>query len=340
MEFTEYINLHKEKVYKTITSYIPNREPKEHYSWVRDYTDRQGKYGRPGYLLLWCELYGGKVENAILPAATMQASEDWVLTHDDWEDDNMVRRGKPTLHILAGEYFAVNAGDAMHMVNWKIAHDTALKLGTTIGNRFYDKFYDILIVTAEGQYYDMRLTNVVKDVRNFTLEEYYKAIAAKAGYYSIYGPMQLGAIVAGQKDSELDKIREYGYPLGVAFQMKDDILDCISDEKTLGKTIGTDVYEGVKTAILWHFVHNANESDLKKVEKIYAKERKDKSPEEVKYVIDMFKEYNSIDFARQKMEEFGNLAVEKFEQNTKHIPESSIKEIARNSVGYAIKRTK
>jgi geranylgeranyl diphosphate synthase type II len=340
MEFTEYTAKHADKIYNKIKEYIPNREPKEHYEWVAEYTNRRGKYGRPGLIVLWCELYGGKVEDAILPAATMQASEDWILVHDDWQDGNSLRRGKPTLHKIAGDYFAVNAGDAMHMVNWKMAHDAAKKLGQR-GEEFYNRFYQMLLVTAEGQYYDMDLTKRVKDIRKFSLDDYYRSISAKTPYYTVYGPMQFGAIVAGKgSDKELDKIKEYGYPLGVAFQIKDDILDCTADEKVFGKSIGTDVYEGVKTAILWHFVRNAKEGDVRKVEAIYKKDRKDKTPADVKTVIDLFVQNGSIEFAKEKMEEFGNQALKKFEENTKNIPEGEIKKTARDAIHHMVKRIK
>jgi geranylgeranyl pyrophosphate synthase len=340
MEFEKYIELHRDKVFKKLMEYIPDREPKEHYSWVRTYSLRKGKYARPILIVLWCELYGGKASEAILPAASMQISEDWVLMHDDWEDQNLLRRGQPALHVIAGDYFSVNAGDALHMINWKIVHDAAKALGPKRGELFFDRFSDMLLVTAEGQYYDMSLTKRVKDIRHFTLEDYYQSIAAKTSYYTVYGPMQLGAIVAGQGQRELDKIREYGYPLGIAFQMKDDILDCLADEKKFGKTIGNDIMDGVKTAILWHFVQNAKEADLKRVEKVYNKDRNKKTKEDVKMVTDMFKDYKSFDFAEKKMEEFGREAVGKFKENTAHIPESDAKDTARNSIVYAFKRTK
>ncbi len=340
MEFEKYIELHRHKIFSKLMEYIPNREPKEHYSWVREYSLRKGKYARPTFIVLWCEMYGGKAEEAILPAAAMQMSEDWILVHDDITDSNILRRGEPALHVGIGTNFAMNAGDSLHMMMWGIVHDVAKKLGAERGERFYKNFYDMLLITSEGQYYDMALTQRLKDIRHFTLNDYYQSIAAKTSYYTVYGPMQLGAIVADQKDAELKKIQEYGYPLGIAFQMKDDILDCLAKEEKLGKTVGNDIMDGVKTAILWHFVHNAKEADVKKVETIYKKDREQKTEEDIAAVIDMFKKYNSFDFAEQKMMEFGKLAVDKFEEYTKHIPESDAKDTARNAINQQFKRTK
>lgn len=329
MTFEEYIKLHSDDIYKKICEYIPDKEPVEHYKMVREYTDRRGKYARPSLALLWCELYGGKVEDAFLSACGIQLVEDWVLVHDDWEDRNELRRGKPAAHILYGDVFAINAGDAGHMIQWKIVHDASKAPG--IGERIYDKFYDILLVAAEGQYYDLKLARE-KDITRFTLDDYWQSIHAKSAYYSVYGPMQLGVIAAGQPDRVIRQMEDYGTLIGRAFQIKDDILDCTSTEELLGKTIGTDIYEGTKTAILWHFVRNASPADLTEAKAIYAKDRKDKTQKEVACVIELFEKTGSIKFAQNLVDSVAKEALEKFEVQTKDIPESDIKETARDAI--------
>jgi geranylgeranyl pyrophosphate synthase len=296
---------------------------------VREYTERKGKYARPNLALLWCELYGGKTGDAFLSACAIQLVEDWVLIHDDWEDQNELRRGKPAAHILYGDVFAINAGDAGQMIQWKIVHDAAKAPG--VGERIYEKFYDIMLVLAEGQYYDLKLA-AQKDITGFTLDDYWRSIHAKSAYYSVYGPMQLGAIAAGQTEEVVKKIEDYGVPIGRAFQVKDDILDCISTKEVLGKSIGTDIYEGTKTAILWHFVQNASPAELEEVRAIYAKDRKDKTQEEIARVIKLFEEVGSIKFAQELVDELAREALEKFEERTKDIPESEIKKTARDAI--------
>lgn len=338
MTFEEYCRLHSDKIYKKICEYIPHdRESKEHYKMVREYTQRRGKYARPNLALLWCELYGGRVEDAFLSACAIQMVEDWVLIHDDWEDQNELRRGKPAAHILYGDVFAVNAGDTGHMIQWKIVHDASK--APRIGERLYEKFYDILLVVAEGQYYDLKLARE-KDIAKFTLDDYWRSIHAKSAYYSVYGPMQLGAIAAGQPDAVVKKMEEYGVPIGRAFQVKDDILDCTSTPDVLGKSIGTDIYEGTKTAILWHFVQNASPLDLKEVKAIYAKDRKDKTRKEVALVIDLFQKTESIKFAQELVDSMAKESLEKFEEQTEDIPESDIKKTARDAIAKLAARKK
>lgn len=336
MKFEEYTEIHKETIYSKICEYLPRKAPEEHYKMVREYVDRKGKYTRPSLLLLWTELHGGKLEDAVLPAAAMQTSEDWLLMHDDWEDSNELRRGKPAAHILYGDRFSVNAGDSLHMIMGKMVHDASVRLcealGKTTGERYYDKFYNMLLVTVEGQYLDMHLTYDIKDITKFTLEDYYRSIRAKSDYYSIYGPMQLGSIIVGMSELYLEQIIWYGKPIGDAFQLKDDILDCTSTEDILGKTIGNDVFDGVKTAILWHFVQNANTPDLEKVKKIYMKNRNEKVRTEIEEVLELFKRYGSITYAESEVDRLAKEALEKFENVSQRIPESDLKETARDAI--------
>jgi len=338
MTFEEYCKSNSDDLFKQISQYIPNREPFEHYKMVSDYTNRRGKYMRPNLLLLWAELFGVNKEKSSLPACAIQIAEDWLLMHDDWEDANELRRGKPTAHVLYGDVFAVNAGDSSHMVMWKIVHDAANRLNDKeAAERFFEKFYDIMLVTTEGQYYDFKLTQN-KDITSFSLEDYWQSIHAKAAYYSVYGPMQLGAILAGQSEETVGKIKEYGLSIGRAFQIKDDILDCVSCEETLGKTIGNDILEGTKTAILWHFVNNSNPGDLEIVKEIYRKDRKEKTKEDVQKVVELFKKTKSIEFAEDLVDKLYKEAIAAFEKNTASLPDSESKETAKDAIEKIAKR--
>src|SRR5579864_3261864 len=114
MDFKEYVSKHKSKIHSKIMDYLPLKEPLGHYKIAREYSDRQGSYRRPGLLMLTGQLFGAKMEDLILPAAAMQTSEDWILIHDDIEDNSELRRGMPALHRIYGTELAINAGDAVH----------------------------------------------------------------------------------------------------------------------------------------------------------------------------------------------------------------------------------
>lgn len=337
-DFKSFIALHKDTVYGKICDYMPSGGPSQYYKMVRSYVDRKGQYRRPSYVLLWSLLYGGKVEEAVLPAAAQQLSEDYFLMHDDWMDSNSLRRGGPTAHVMYGPRYAVLAGDHVQNILWKVAKDASDQLGPERGKRFFDKFFDMMHVTHEGQYLDISLTDH-KDITQFTLDDYFRSIHAKSAYYSVYGPMQLGAIVAGAPEHVIQQMPLYGIPAGNAFQIKDDILDCSSTEAILGKSIGNDVRDGTKTLILWHAVQNAPADVREKLVAIYAKPREEKSEDEIQWVLKQFKELGSLDYAQAEAIRLSDEAAKKFDELTKDVPESGWKHLARESIGYAAKRT-
>jgi geranylgeranyl pyrophosphate synthase len=337
--FKDFIALYKEEIYNLLVSYFPTTGPETFNKMARVYTDRNGQYRRPSYIVLWNRLYGGNDDDALLAAAAQQATEDYYLIHDDWMDENNYRRNGPAAHVLYGDKYAIIAGDMVHVISWKIARDDADKLGSSRGNLFFEKFYDMMIVTHQGQYRDLRLTREVKDITKFTIEDYFESIHAKSAYYSVYGPMQCGAIIAGADKDTIEGIKEYGVPAGNAFQIKDDILDCIANEQQLGKSIGTDIRDGVKTLLLWYAVQNASQDQLNKLKAIYAKDRNEKTEEEVQWVLDLFKELKVPEMAQDYANKLIDQAADIFKRKTASLPDSNIKKIALESIGYAAKRS-
>lgn len=215
---------------------VPAKYQKEvnlYWKINRDYPERGGKYLRPTLVLLVAEALGAKVGEAVKIAAAMQLSQDWILIHDDIEDKSEERRNKPTLHKLYGPELAINAGDSLHMIMWKIINDADNKL-------ISEEFYKILLRTALGQGVEQIWTNrrdeAIKD------DKYFFVADGKSGYYSIAGPMRLGAIVAGGTEVEIEKITEFGLYLGRCFQLVDDLIDFDQDKKegkvTLANTKG------------------------------------------------------------------------------------------------------
>ncbi len=338
-DFKEFVELHRARIYDTIVSYISKNYAADYAKIIRVYVDRKGQYRRPSYLLLWTLLYSGNIEDAILPAAVQQTSEDWILMLDDFMDQNGLRRGGPTAHTMFGANLALNASSHLHVINWRMVFDAVKQLGDKRGDRYFNKFYDIMDVTHVGQYLDLTLTSK-RDITKFSLDEYYASIHGKAAYYTVYGPMQAGAIVAGADEEIVKNIPEYGIPVGQAFQIKDDILDCTSTNEILGKTVGNDVMDGTKTLILWHAVQNAPANTLERLKKIYAKNRTEKTKEEIDFVLSTFKELGSLDYAQHEAERQSNEALLNFDRLTAGIPESDIKNLARDSISNTVKRVK
>ncbi len=303
--FKELAEKYKPIVYQKICDYVPIKEPENHYKIMRDYIDRQGKYRRPALLLLTAFLYGADLEEALLPAAAQQLSEDWILMQDDIEDDSELRRGKPAAHRLYGWVHALDASDTGQMAMWKMLKDYIIQVGPEKGSRMYDKFYDMMRYTVEGQYIENTFIHDTKDLNKASEELYFRIADSKTCYYTIYGPMQLGAIAGGASDEALDHLKEIGSKCGIAFQIVDDILDLTADEKEFGKKNNGDLYEGKITLMVIHAYRSATPEEKEKMNVIYKKKRAEKTPEEVAFVRSLIEKYKSIDFAKGVADKYG-----------------------------------
>ena len=209
-----------------------------------------GKRIRPYILLAFCRMFGGSDEAALPFAAAIEMIHTFSVIHDDLPcmDNDDLRRGKPTNHKVYGEATALLAGDAL-----------ALKaFGTAANNEYVDaenilEAVKILSVSAAengmvgGQIMDM---NGEKEI--LSLEKLKKLQRLKTGAL-IVASAKLGTLAAGvgKNDERMDSAIAYAGDIGLAFQIKDDILDVVGEEQALGKPIGSDA-ENSKTTFLSH----------------------------------------------------------------------------------------
>ena len=294
---------------------IPRRYFKEikfHWQITADYPRRQGKYVRPTLLLLTAEAMGVPPQKAIKTAAAMQTSEDWILAHDDFEDGSWERRGKPTLHRLYGPELAVNAADALHIIMWKMLRDNERILGAKKTFAIIDEFYQMLTRTCLGQTVELKW--IQENRKGLTDEDCFFIIDGKTVYYTIAGPMRLGAIIASASSAQLAAIYEFARPLGRCFQIRDDWLDLTSDFAGLKKQRGNDIYEGKRTVMLMHLFRVAKSKDKVKLAAIMNKPREKKTAQEVELVIGLMKKYGSLDYGQKLAEKLADQALAIFEK--------------------------
>jgi geranylgeranyl diphosphate synthase type II len=307
-----------------------------HQKITSEYPQRKGKYIRPTLVLLTAAAMGFSEEKAIRTAAAMQVSEDWILNHDDIEDDSLERRGKPVLHRLYGKELAINAGDALHILMWKILWDNRQVLGEKKAGEIAEEFFRMLNRTTLGQTIEIYWTK--KNKIDLTDEEVLLILESKTAYYTIAGPMRLGAILAGASREQLEAIYEFGRPLGYCFQIRDDILDLTSDFSGLKKQTGNDIYEGKWTIMLAHLFRTAKEEDKKRLLKIMVKKREEKTAQEVNWVIELMKKYGSLDYAQRLAERFARQAQEIFEKKLGFLKYQPARDKLKAGIEFILKR--
>ncbi len=327
IDFKNVLNEKKAMIWKEYQKYLPgSTKPAYSEDWIQDYKsedeffwktisdypNRQGKYVRGALIMLACEAMGVDEKKAALTAAAMQASEDWILIHDDLEDGSLERRGKPALHKIYSMGQTINAGDALHIIMWKMLRDNEKVLGPEKTFAVMDEMDRMLMRTTLGQSVEMKW--IEENKLDLTDKDVFFVIGGKTTYYTICGPLRLGGIIAGMDEKQLDTLFEFGGPLGQCFQIRDDLLDITSDFEGLKKQVGNDIFEGKRTLMLAHLLKNAKRKDLEKVKEILEKSREEKTEDEVKFIIEKMHEYGSIKYAEQKAEELKNQALKAFEE--------------------------
>ncbi len=284
-------------VAKAILEFIDGVLPKTHatpeiaelYRMMRDYPWRGGKMIRSRLLLAMCEAFSGRFQDALPLAAALELFQNWVLIHDDIEDDSDERRGKPALHRIHGMPLALNAGDALHVYMWQVVHGSGVQGA-------FAAFLEMIHRTAEGQQLD--LAWVEQKRFDLTTEDYFQLVHLKTAYYTVVAPLHLGMLAAGVKPNPV--FVQAGLDLGAAFQIRDDVLNLIADFKEYGKEIAGDLLEGKRTLMLLHLLEHASETVKNRVIDILGQPRTAKSVEDVQWILQQMQVLESIPFAQNQ----------------------------------------
>ncbi|KHO53883.1 MAG: geranylgeranyl diphosphate synthase, type II [archaeon GW2011_AR18] len=326
-DFKKFLADNKPIIWEEIKKYLPDDGPHNFAEVISEYPRRQGKYGRGGLILLSYGAFGDDCLKAVKTAAAMQLSEDWLLIHDDIMDDSEERRGNPALHRLFGDELAINAGDYLNLLMWKVLIDNKKILGNELSGRVMSEFIRFLDITLRGQHTE---SFVIKNVGlNELSDKVFEDIAyGKSAEYTIAGPMRLGAIIAGESDETLLHLTEVGIPLGIGFQIRDDLLNISGNGAVYGKEIGGDIYEGKRTLLLIHLINNTIGEEHDRIVDIMKKSRKEKTVDEVRYVIGLMKEKGSIGYAENRAQVYADEARNKFNRYFPNIKDKDIFEAA------------
>lgn len=202
-----------------------------------------GKRIRPVLCLLCCEACGGDWERALPAAAAVELVHNFSLIHDDIEDGDSTRRGRPTVWSLWGVPQALNAGDTLftlaHLALFRLA-DRGVPPETVLSA------LQILLTAClrltEGQFLDLRFEGEDR----VSVEDYLLMIARKTAKL-LSAACELGALVAGASPEARGRLRAFGHHAGIAFQIQDDILGIWGDPAVTGKPVGSDLRRGKKT---------------------------------------------------------------------------------------------
>lgn len=294
-------------------------ELRRYLELMADYPRRPGKGLRGRLLLLAAEAHGVHVDSPGAAAArtlaeALELFQNWVLVHDDIEDDSEERRGSPALHQLAGMPVALNVGDAMHVAMWRHLHALTAAAGYD-RDEVLAEFAKMIMHTAAGQHLDLAWVSTARfDV---TEEDYLTMVSLKTAYYTVVSPLRLGALSAGRQPSPL--LEEAGLDLGVAFQIRDDVLN-LTEGAELGKEFAGDLYEGKRTLVLAHLLAKASQRHRQRAVALLDRPRRAKQPAEMDEVLDLMRAYGSVEYAQAFAEARLQRGLERLERALATLP--------------------
>jgi len=203
-----------------------------------------GKRIRPMLLFATIDAFGDKVEKGLLTAAAIEMVHTYSLIHDDLPsmDNDDLRRGRPTNHKVYGDAFAILAGDALLTYSFQVIAETA-----EVGAETKLKLIRELSVAAgaEGMV-GGQVADISGENRRLTLDELEYIHIHKTGKLLAFSAVA-GALLAGAPTAIVEQFRKFAHHLGLAFQIRDDILDLEGNEQKLGKRTGSDTFNHKST---------------------------------------------------------------------------------------------
>ncbi|NLC50202.1 MAG: polyprenyl synthetase family protein, partial [Bacteroidales bacterium] len=228
------------------------RDPKSLFDPIQYILSLGGKRLRPILAFMAANLFSDDIEKAINPAIGIEIFHNFSLLHDDLMDNASIRRGEPTVHIKWDANTAVLSGDAMLIDAYKYI----AKVDTDVLPAILDVFTTTAMQVCEGQQYDMDYEKRL----NVKESEYLKMIRLKTAVL-LAASLKIGAIMGNAIDSDANKLYDFGINIGIAFQLKDDLLDVYGNPINFGKNIGGDILCNKKTFLLIKALENSDEKN-------------------------------------------------------------------------------
>jgi len=292
---------------------IPDGEPVQWlYGPMREYPSRPGKALRPALCLSASRAFGAEPDAVLGIAVAIELLHNAFLVHDDVADGSEMRRGRPTLAATHGMAAALNAGDGLAIVAGQVLRRATRGLGDDLADMVWHEFDTMAMRTLEGQAIEVGWQ--LDNVEDLQPEDYLELIMHKTCWYTTIHPLRVGALVGSGGKADLAPLVRFGFHFGAAFQIRDDLLNLIGDERTYGKEILGDLYEGKRTLTLMHLLSTATGEDRALLSAYLRRDRTERSDDMVRTVRRLMDEYGSVDFTREYAEGILLAAEEYFEQ--------------------------
>jgi geranylgeranyl diphosphate synthase, type I len=329
----KYSQLIEPKISELLSSYVDDKNREV----VKYQILAGGKRLRPALVFITCQLLGGKENDAVYPAAGLEILHNYSLIVDDIIDNSELRRGKPT----AWRKFGKSIASCIAIDYAAAIFEAACKSKSPA--EVAKLFSKTLKIIVDGEILDILFERAGRNKEPYIAKNRYEKIT-KEDCFEMIGKKtatlfeaccQTGGILSGGKPEEIKALGSYGYNMGLAFQIQDDILDIFGDEKSFGKKIGKDIAERKGGNIIIMLARDEMKKEER--EKVLTIMRKPKvKARDIAEIMGYINKTNSLKNARELEQKF----VDKAKNSLKSLPDNKWNQILGDIIDFLVNREK
>lgn len=253
----------KPNIEELFAKILEKRKPANLYQPILYTLSQGGKRLRPRLVLMATEAFDGDMEKAVYPAAAFEMLHNFTLIHDDIMDDAPIRRGKPTVYKQWNGNIAILSGDALANMALIEMLDTPMEPENVV--KLTKLFAQTSVEICEGQQYDLDF----ETCDHVSIDDYIYMIRFKTAVL-LAACLKAGAMISNAPEEAQEAIYQFGISIGLAFQLKDDLLDVYGDKAVFGKKIGGDIRENKKTYLYLRALEDADEISRKELLRLFS----------------------------------------------------------------------
>jgi len=268
-------------------------------------------------------------------AVAVELFHNAFLIHDDIQDESLSRRGADTLYRQHGVGIAVNIGNATNLLALQCILGNRSMLGPQASWLIVQETESMMRQSLEGQ--AIELGWIRDNVCDLRPRDYLEMCLKKTSWYSFIYPLRIGATVAEGVQSP-NRFCRFGWYLGAAFQIQDDILNLIGKYRKYGKEIGGDLREGKRTLILIHLFNKCSAKEGRSLRGILAKPGSERTSSELEWMYDRIVQYECIEFAKRAARQLAGAAFLEALTAFRGTPDSEYKRFILETALFVISR--
>jgi geranylgeranyl diphosphate synthase type II len=304
---------------------------------VADYPERGGRVLRASLCLAAARAFGAQSREALNSAVALELLHNAFLVHDDVEDESEERRGRPTLHQRHGVPVAINVGDALAVLSLRPLIDNMSTLGPWLTLRILEETEHMARESVEGQALELWWRQ--HNVAGLGEADYLRLVLKKTCWYTTIHPIRIGALIGTRDGVDLGRFIPFGFFVGAAFQIQDDLLNLVGDEARYGKELNGDLWEGKRTLMLIHLLNAVEAGERARIFRVLGAPRMQRAGEDIRWIRERMDQCGAIEYAQRIAHGLAGAALHEFARAFDGVPDSPDKRFLEALPTWVLART-